>query len=316
MSGVAIWKRDTRGVICIAAIVALFGVSYSNLDCFKRVGIDLYLARCFHIIFLAQIINVLHIEQLELRSTGSTSFSAACEVLQNPRWLTISTCRREVRLSDYFTFCAWTMARIGGFYILKECLGYLSPREMVVWSDIHPAKESMIRRLPYITSCELQIRLALTISGAPVKQLELAMWHNVLALFFVATRLEDPDEWQQPLYGNLSEAYSMRRFWSIFEHRLAHYSYRGIVRSALDILGCPRRGLAQWLLSNGVVFGLSALVHALVAWQSGNCEPWLDAQYYCLSFFAILVEETPAEGRRQLLRQFCAAYLPVPDAEQ
>lgn len=292
LSGVAIWKRDTRGVICTAAIVALFGVSYFNLECFKRLNIDLYLARCFHIIFLAHIINVLHIEQLDLRSTGSTSFLTACRVLQNPRWLTAATRRREVRLSEYFTFCTRTMVRLGGCYLLKECLRHLSPRGMVVWSDIHPAKESMIRRLPHITSRELQIRLALTISGAPVKQLELAMWHKVLALFFVATRLEDPDEWQQPLYGSLSEAYSMRRFWGIFEHRLAYYSYRGIVRSVLNIGGCPRRGLAQRLLSNGVVFGLSALVHALVAWQSGNCEPWLDAQYYCMSFFAILVEET------------------------
>lgn len=298
VSFIAIWKRGIRSAICTAAIIALFSVSYSDLNWFKRLNTDLYLARCFHVIFLAHIVNVLHIKQLDLGSTGSTSFLTACRVLQNPRWLTVSIHRGEVQLSEYFTFCAWTVARISGCYILQKSLRHLSPRGMVVWSDIHPAKESMIRRLPHVTTREFQVRLALTISGAPVNQLELAMWHNLLALFFVVTRLEDPSDGQQPLYGSASETYSMRRFWSVFEHRLAYYSYKGMVRFVLDVVGIARQGSSQRLLSNGLIFGTSALVHALVAWQSGNCEPWLDAKYYCMSFFAILVEELFCAGVR------------------
>ncbi|GAB7332246.1 hypothetical protein MBLNU13_g04095t1 [Cladosporium sp. NU13] len=144
-----------------------------------------------------------------------------------------------------------------------ELLEQISPKADIRWGDIHPSKEQMVRRLDQVTARELYIRLTLTVYASPVKQLQLVLWHNILALCFVATRLEDPNEWLVPLYGNPSEAYTLRRYWSIFEHRLAYHSYKAIVASVLDAVGFPKRSYARRFVGNGLVFAFSGVIHGM-----------------------------------------------------
>lgn len=301
LGALAIWKPQTSCKGTSATIVVLFAISLAKIRDLDFLGVDMYLVRCFHIIYLAHIINVLEITQPHLRATDSISFLRACRVLQNPRWLTIPTKRSRVTTSEYFSFCTRKLINIICCHALMELLEQISPKADIRWGDIHPSKEQMVRRLYQVTARELYIRLTLTVYASPVKQLQLVLWHNILALFFVATRLEDPNEWLVPLYGNPSEAYTLRRYWSIFEHRLAYHSYKAIVASVLDAVEFPKRSYARRFVSNGLVFTFSGVIHGMVARQSSHCEPWLDTYYYCMSFVAIVVEELVAFGMGNLL---------------
>ncbi|KAB8229582.1 wax synthase family protein [Aspergillus alliaceus] len=94
----------------------------------------------------------------------------------------------------------------------------------------------------------------------------LESYHDVFAIVHVGFGLDSPDEWP-PLFGNIAEAYTVRRYWSKFWQKLPYRSY-GSFASLIStrILRVPEGTIWARYIKNILVFWLSGLVH-FVAWH-------------------------------------------------
>lgn len=178
-------------------------------------------------------------------------------------------------------------------------------------SDFHPSKEILIRRLlfsnsgPPISSREVHIRLFVSVYWIWIAYLMLDLCHVLLSILFVVIlRLDAPEEWPS-LFGSPLQAYSVRRFWARFWHRLTvpccASTGRQITRSWLRIQPNSRAEktfLAFW------TFFLSGLCHAVADWQAGEfCRPTDDLFFFMVNFAAAALETFALPKIRKLLRR-------------
>ncbi|OAG10842.1 uncharacterized protein CC84DRAFT_1173178 [Paraphaeosphaeria sporulosa] len=153
-----------------------------------------------------------------------------------------------------------------------------------VRSDLSPEKEGILRRLflqsqpeglvtSPVTVRELQIRLLLAANKFIPDVLSLSAFHDLLAIIFIATGIDQPWEWP-PLFGPVSEAYTMRRFWANFWHRLVYKSFNFHASTFTKALRIPQGTSFSRILNNCLVFVLSAIMHATVTWLYGGKCAW------------------------------------------
>ncbi|KAI0114118.1 membrane bound O-acyl transferase family-domain-containing protein [Nemania sp. FL0031] len=123
--------------------------------------------------------------------------------------------------------------------------------------------------------------------------------HSSLALIFVgALGWDSPEEWP-PLFGNIAEAYSLRRFWGVFWHRLHIIPLELLMPSFLS--KCPsiqgskirRLNATAWVKKFRAlwVFTLSGLCHIIVnkiVLGHGNTIPEL--RFFVSNFCICLLE--------------------------
>uniref|UniRef100_A0A8H7TQH3 Wax synthase domain-containing protein n=1 Tax=Bionectria ochroleuca TaxID=29856 RepID=A0A8H7TQH3_BIOOC len=124
--------------------------------------------------------------------------------------------------------------------------------------------------------------------------LTLSSYHDVLAIIGVATGFDDPSEWP-PMYGSITEAYTVRRFWSSFWHLLIYRSFSAFSRSILSILGISRRHPISRYTHNIFVFFLSGIMHEIVPWlltpdQCIKCGCHHQIWRFVLQVFGMMVE--------------------------
>lgn len=123
-------------------------------------------------------------------------------------------------------------------------------------------------------------------------------FHALLSLIAVAVlRVDAPEDWP-PLFGDLREAYTMRRFWGRFWHKLLLRSYLGAGTWASGrALGRRGGGSAlSKLLVAFIVFFLSGCAHAAAAWQLDDCGTWTLDIFWFLANFAVVTFEVGASG--------------------
>jgi hypothetical protein len=122
--------------------------------------------------------------------------------------------------------------------------------------------------------------------------LGLTISHLGLSLFFVVViRTDKPEDWPA-LFGSITEATSIRRFWSKFWHRIVVPSYTnyGIMISR-QILRVSASSNIEQMVSFFIVFLLSGISHSVVAWQLGDRCGWArDTMWFCGNFVAGLAE--------------------------
>ena len=117
--------------------------------------------------------------------------------------------------------------------------------------------------------------------------------HNIMAILFVAViPLDHPDDWP-PLYGSPRQAYSLRRFWGVFWHKIAAPSQavygRFVSRRVFGFregVSAEKRFVAFW------VFAFSGICHALV---NSKVDPetrdaFMDLRFLLLNFCGGFVE--------------------------
>lgn len=176
------------------------------------------------------------------------------------------------------------------------------------WSpaDFAPDKRGFLRRLlrlsqfrsfpiSPITRREVLTRTHLVLDWVISDWLTLSSYHDILAIIAVGTNLDgpDPEEWP-PLFGNISEATTVRRFWSNFWHQLVYRSFGGYASLFSEkVLRLRRGSLVARYVNNGLVFFLSGLMHALVDWKldESKCGYWGIAGWYWMQVVAIVAEE-------------------------
>ncbi|KAJ2906292.1 membrane bound o-acyl transferase family domain-containing protein [Zalerion maritima] len=144
------------------------------------------------------------------------------------------------------------------------------------------------------------VRALFALQWAWLTCLILTVANSLVAVFFVAIiKLDAPEEWT-PLFGNPLEAYSLRRFWGIFWHKLGSPAQVEYGRLLADrILGLRPGGGAEKTFIALWVFVVSGLVHGLVAWKTEpeqDARPWGDMKFLLVNFIGGLAEVIVARG--------------------
>lgn len=157
-------------------------------------------------------------------------------------------------------------------------------------SDFIRDKEGIIRRL--LRTCigrsqpttpvarrEFEIRAVQAFGVVTEDYLLLSMYHDFCALVFISLGLDESWEWP-PLFGRISEAYTMRGWWSLWWHRLIYRSFNSHTAVVTGALGIKQRGAFYRALNAFVVFGLSGVMHATVTWKMGSSCAWGRSIFY------------------------------------
>lgn len=140
-----------------------------------------------------------------------------------------------------------------------------------------------------ITGRRLLLRAFMSISWIWANFTLLEQCHAALSIFFILIcRFDDPEDWP-PLFGNPFDAWTIRRFWGRFWHRITTPTLLRYTQAVLHRVLRPDRGITRFL-EMFMVFFLSGLVHAVAAWRVGEGFEHLDIWFFCANFAVIGVE--------------------------
>jgi hypothetical protein len=151
-------------------------------------------------------------------------------------------------------------------YLLQNlyfvCAGYY-----ITSSDVRGADKAIFfRRLPEsLDAAELWRRLDTTIHWCVLNMYLYDAYHSVFAVFFVGLGFDKPSEWSLSLFGPISEAWSVRRYWGKHWHNYIYHSFSAHTKIVTrNWLGMKRGRVATRLVENTMVFGVSGIMHTLV----------------------------------------------------
>ncbi|KAI4859293.1 hypothetical protein F4820DRAFT_174674 [Hypoxylon rubiginosum] len=148
--------------------------------------------------------------------------------------------------------------------------------------DFAPEKQGIV---PPATSHDLLLRLLISVHWIWHNYCELSMWHNTLAIACVAVlRWDRPSEWP-PLFGEVFEAYSLRRFWGIFWQRLHVAPFAACTPAFVSRVRALR---ALW------IFLLSAVCHAVANWVLHRVNTVKEDVWFFGVNYAVCLVETAA----------------------
>ncbi|KAF2820632.1 hypothetical protein CC86DRAFT_116129 [Ophiobolus disseminans] len=155
-------------------------------------------------------------------------------------------------------------------------------------------KAIFFRRLPAsLNADELWDRTDLVIYWCVINMWMYESYHSAFAVFFVALGLDDPQDWSMTLFGAMSEAWSVRRYWGKHWHDYIYHSFSGHAKIVTRQWLGMRHGLARRLLENTMVFGVSGLMHSAVRYaqnggMGGDC--WVISFWYLGQMVPIVIE--------------------------
>ena len=151
------------------------------------------------------------------------------------------------------------------------------------------AYETIVRRLasssfgPPVTAREIEMRSVWAVLWASGAALLIDAAHVVLSILCVAVfKIDQPADWP-PMFGSIREAYSIRRFWGRFWHKIIVQPYTQFGKLF------SRKGLCLKPGSSGdkvcvvfTIFLLSGVAHAAVGYQLGDRCGWMqDILWFC-----------------------------------
>ena len=246
-----------------------------------------------------------------------SSVSAACRVWNNPRNLTFS--RPDPAAAPYSClvlarFAIFRAAKAGMIILIHYLVVQnISERLTASSSLFHftPDQEPILRRLfdwdedpDVVSSYELLLRAFMSVSWIWANILVLESYHALLSITFVVIlRLDDPEDWP-PLFGSLADAWTVRRFWGRFWHRIVTPTFttvaHPVARRILQCLPGSSMELERAVTALGIFF-LSGVVHAVVAWRAGQGYAHLDLLFFTSNYAVILLETLVSTLARKAL---------------
>lgn len=174
--------------------------------------------------------------------------------------------------------------------------GYPGVLNPVSPMDLLPPKDTFLRRLSDVSRREICFRTALVLYQVWHSWALYTSVHDALGLVHVGLGLDEPCDWP-PLFGKLSEAYTIRRFWGCFWHAIVRRTFTGYSQLVSRIVGVPRKGPVSRAWTVVFVFTLSGVVHGLATRRVGfKCGFLDDLWWFLLNAAAILGEELVIQG--------------------
>lgn len=117
-------------------------------------------------------------------------------------------------------------------------------------------------------------------------------YHSVFAAAHVGLGIDTPEEWSLSLFGPISEAWSVRRYWSRYWHNYIYHSFSGHIKCVTrGWLGMRRGSVLTRLVENTLVFFASGLMHSLVRWQQApQDDVWAITVFYLAQMIPLVIE--------------------------
>ncbi|KAI0095490.1 membrane bound O-acyl transferase family-domain-containing protein [Daldinia grandis] len=230
-----------------------------------------------------------------------SSISAACWIWNNPRRL---PCRRpgpgSAPWQKLLKFALFRICKIGIIILVDQAFvqkasKYINATSTIL--DFTPDQEPILRRLfvgsedDLISVHQLLLRSFVSVSWIWTNILILESCHAILSLLFVVIlRFDDPEDWP-PLFGNPAEAWTVRRFWGKFWHRIASPTFYICAKifSQRVLKLKPGSTIYKAIVAFGI-FLLSGLIHAITAWKVGQGEAHRDFLFFCANYLAVGAE--------------------------
>ncbi|KAK4442729.1 membrane bound O-acyl transferase family-domain-containing protein [Podospora aff. communis PSN243] len=146
-----------------------------------------------------------------------------------------------------------------------------------------------------LSTTEMPARAYFTLNFIFHEWLLLSTFHECLSIIYIyILRLDHPHEWP-PLFGVIFAAYTVRGFWADYWHRLVYAPFRAVAEVISTQVWGKRekkkeRSVARRLVNNMLVFFLSGLLHSVVDWKRGLCNPWASGVFYALQPVGFVME--------------------------
>lgn len=188
----------------------------------------------------------------------------------------------------------------------------LLPTDFGPW-DVTPDKDSMISQLLSGTFGlrELWIRAAIVVSGHAGSALIINTAHCLCAAFTVCVLGSPISEWP-PLFGNIFEAYSIRRYYSHFWHKLMRKGFT--LHSVLltkSVLGLRKETAIGRATVVMLSFFISGVMHTITGWTPGPCQSIRPLWGYLQIGLIILLEQAVQQVYRRVHRKLGMRYTPA-----
>ncbi|KAJ4345734.1 uncharacterized protein N0V89_011869 [Didymosphaeria variabile] len=199
--------------------------------------------------------------------------------------------------------CAYLLLN---FFLLAAYYEFMDAQKLLSvppsMSDYTRDKEGVIRRLlqTYLTSSgpatpvttrEFQLRALEAFDKVVGDFLLISLYHDTCAVVWMAVGLDESWEWP-PVYGRIREAYTMRRFWTMYWHRTFYKSSNShAALISTHILGIKKRTIFTRVLNAFLVFGISGFMHSMVEARLGHPCAWgRNMWYWALQPVAFVLE--------------------------
>jgi hypothetical protein len=221
------------------------------------------------------------------------------------------------------TLLAFVASRLLKLFVYWQLTAHLfTPLIPLVFGPLEPWEfdhfaQTYFRRLPIfeslepVTARETWIRIIFTFRWIWLNFVDVDAAHAFLSIIFVGVlRLDLPEEWPS-MFGSPLEAYSLRRYWGRFWHRLVYRPYLGLASVVAGRLRISSLGpkIEKAFLAF-LIFLISGLAHAVVSLHGGNfVEAVDDVAFYCMNFAVIAAEGVVyglASPVRKLLPSWCS----------
>ncbi|KAH8173807.1 membrane bound o-acyl transferase family protein [Sarocladium implicatum] len=174
-------------------------------------------------------------------------------------------------------------------------------------ADFSPSREWLLPRLVSgeLTVHDLGVRTYVSLAWIYDTCSQLVLVHTLLSLFFVLLlQVDEPEEWP-PLFRSPLKAYTVRRFWGTYWHRLltpTAIRWAKFITARVPLL--RRQKGAEKLFVAWFVFTVSGVAHVLVGWQLGDAALRRDLYFFWANFgvigFEIVLEKVAASVCRHV----------------
>ncbi|KAF7880069.1 uncharacterized protein EAF02_007706 [Botrytis sinoallii] len=176
--------------------------------------------------------------------------------------------------------------------------------------DYSPEKEQFFRRICHVTIREIGIRISLPVLWILPEILSISAHHYFISAVavFIGGAKAIPG-WNYPVYGLLTEAYTIRRYWGVFWHQFLRrdlIAWASFISSKLFRI--PRNSRFNKIAMLYLVFFVSACMHAMIyipaKMKFPNCGLRHIFQWYSLCPCAIIAEDLVQKWGKRVLRRY------------
>ncbi|KAF4548136.1 MBOAT-like protein 4 [Elsinoe fawcettii] len=192
-----------------------------------------------------------------------------------------------LKLAVYFLFTTYLIPLIASLLPLEA-------------GDFSPSHRSLLHLFFSGTRHDLLMRGVFTLLWPLTSFIALDAAHTLMSILFVCLlRLDDAGDWP-PLFGDLRDATSIRGFWGRFWPRVISNAGMNIGEVlSQSVLGLWPNGAVERTVATGVVYALSALVHAGVSSKMNGCGWQGDLWFFGMQFLGGLGEMVVVKGWRR-----------------
>ncbi|BCS28416.1 wax synthase family protein [Aspergillus puulaauensis] len=175
--------------------------------------------------------------------------------------------------SSRLRFLVWNMAVITFQYLMIDLVTHEPPPPEDIERMFGPGQEFLLfrpRDIPAPTTADVGIHLGVALMAwGPMGACFISIFYRIVAVISVAFGVSGPRQWPS-LFGSVTDAYTIRRFWGRYWHQLLRQPFQGTTKFICrDIFHLPYPSSLARYLNIILVFFCSALMHACIDAKGG-----------------------------------------------